>query len=191
MLAVRGDVERRSIMHGTISHEALLALVAQRDRQAFRSLYRATAGTLNAVCLGILRDKAVAEEVLQEAYVRVWEHAASFDPAKGTAIAWLVTIARRLALNEIRRRKNAPVAMEDVPEEVDLVAVDKPSETAGASAKLRTCLERLSEDYRRSVILAYVHGLTHAELARRFGRPLGTVKSWVRRGLIDLKECLG
>jgi len=177
-------------VHGVISNEALLSLVAGGDRAAFQALYRATSGTLNAVCIGVLRDRAVAEEVLQEAYVRVWENAKSFDPAKGAAIAWLVTIARRLALNEIRRRKHAPIAMEEVPEEVDLIEAERPSESAGASVRLRTCLEQLSEDYRRAVVLAYVHGMTHEELSRRFDRPLGTVKSWVRRGLIDLKECL-
>jgi RNA polymerase sigma-70 factor (ECF subfamily) len=178
-------------MHGVVSNEALLSLVAQGDRQAFRSLYRSTAGTLTAVCLGILRDRASAEEVLQEAYVRVWEHARSYDPARGAAIAWLVTIARRLALNEIRRRKNAPVAMDEVSSEVELLAAEKPAEGVGLGGRLRTCLDQLDADYRQAVVLAYVQGLTHEELAARLARPLGTVKSWVRRGLIDLKECLG
>ncbi len=177
-------------MHGTLSNEALLSLVAAGDRDAFQALYRATAPTLNAICLSVLRDRAIAQDVLQEAYVRVWERARTFDASRGTAIAWLVTIARNLAISEIRRRKTAPVAMEEVTES-DLITGERPADAAVASPRLMGCLERLNEDQRQAVVLAYVHGFTHQELAQRFERPTGTVKSWVRRGLIDLKECLG
>lgn len=181
----------RGAMHGLVSNEMLLARIAGGDKTAFQALYRATAGTLNAVCLGVLRDKAAAEEVLQEAYVRVWQNARSFDPAKGAAIAWLVTIARRLALNEIRRRRGAPLSIDDAAGEVERVESARTIDDSGVSVKLRTCLDALDADYREAVVRAYVHGMTHEELARHMARPLGTVKSWVRRGLVDLKECLG
>lgn len=178
-------------MHGVVSPEAMLSLVATGDREAFRSLYRATSGTAYAIALGVVRERDTAQEIVQEAFVRVWEHAARFDPAKGTAAGWIAVITRRLALNEIRRRKGAPVAFDDAGVAVDTIAGEAPSDKAGLGKSLEACLGRLSSDHRTAVVLAYVHGFTHEELARRLDRPLGTVKSWVRRGLSDLKECMG
>lgn len=178
-------------MHGTLSNDALLTLVAKGDREAFRSLYRSTAPLLHAVCLRILRDRMSAQDVLQEAYVRIWQNARSFDPDRGAAMAWLVTITRRLAINEIRRRKSAPTAMEEVADQVELVAAEHSTGGPSASPKLVRCLQRLNEDHRKALLLAYVHGFSHHELAERLKRPLGTVKSWVRRGLLALRECLG
>jgi RNA polymerase sigma-70 factor (ECF subfamily) len=106
-------------------------------------------------------------------------------------MAWLVTIVRRLSINEIRRRQTAPTAMDDVADNIGLVPAEPSIDSGLASPKLLHCLGKLNEEPRQAVLLAYVHGFTHEELAARFDRPPGTVKSWIRRGLIDLKECLG
>jgi RNA polymerase sigma-70 factor (ECF subfamily) len=178
-------------MHGTISPEALMPLVAAGDREAFRALYRSLAPTLHGVALSLVRDRDMAQDVTQEAFVRVWENAARYDAAKGAVVAWAIVITRRLALNEIRRRRTATVPVEEAEAEVDaLLAIDGP-DPSGQTVRLKRCLEALDPDYRRAILLTYHQGLTNEELAEQLGRPLGTVKSWVRRGLVDLKDCVG
>ncbi len=170
------------------SLEALLQRVATRDRAAFRDLYAATSSRLFAVCLRLLRDRARAEEALQESFARIWERAASYDAEKGAALAWMTVLTRRIALNELRRRDNAHASLEE--EEAPQIAADLPEHDPLAKGRLIECLDRLGEERRQWVLLAYVHGYSHEELARRFQRPLGTMKSALFRGLADLRKCI-
>jgi len=171
---------------------ALMARVARRDRFAFAALYRQTQAKLYGVVARIVSRRDLAGEILQEAYVRIWERAADFDPAKGSPIAWMATIARNRALDEARRAR--PVALEDMPEgfdpaaeEVDPLAARERSESLAA---LTRCLEGLDPEKRQIVLLAYYRGASREALAKRFDRPVPTIKTWLRRSLADLKDCL-
>lgn len=170
--------------------DALLAAVARRDRAAFRALYSGTSGKLFAVALRILRDRGRAEDALQETYVEVWRQAGNFDPARGSAGAWLAVIARNRAIDLLRREGRAPAARDDV--DVDSLApLGNPGR--GSSAELMTliaCLDRLDREPRLMVLLAYLEGRTRDELAARFERPVNTVKTLLRRGLESLRACL-
>lgn len=168
-----------------------MPLVAAGDREAFRALYRSLSATLMGVALSLLRDRDLAQDVVQEAFVRVWEKATSYDGEKGAVVAWAIVIVRRLALNEIRRRRTATVPVEDAEAEVDAILSVAGPDPSGQTVRLKRCLEALDPDYRRAILLTYHQGLTNEELAEQLGRPLGTVKSWVRRGLVDLKDCVG
>lgn len=170
------------------SLEALLQRVAKKDRAAFRDLYAGTSSRLFAVCLGLLRDRARAEEALQESFTRIWERAASYDAEKGAALAWMTVLTRRIALNELRRRDSAHASLEE--DDAPQIAADLPERDPLAKGRLVECLDRLGEERRQWVILAYVHGYSHEELAQRFQRPLGTMKSALFRGLADLRKCI-
>jgi RNA polymerase sigma-70 factor (ECF subfamily) len=168
----------------------LLVAVASGDRAAFRSLYAAAGPRLYAVCLRMMRSKDLADDVFQEACVKVWERSWQFDPARGDGMAWLFTLTRHCALDRLRRQPRNQVAIDEaVTAEIDAHAAQPASDGADALA-LQRCLSRLRDDYRQAVVLAYVNGLTHEELAHRLDRPLGTIKSWVKRGLDQLKDCL-
>ncbi len=171
----------------------LLARVAQKDRAAFADIYRATSAKLYGIILRILRRRDVADEVLQEVYVKIWDRAADFDASKASPITWMATIARNRALDEIRRK--TPDSIEDHPELLD-VASDE--ETALASVmrgedgtRLTDCLSRLEDNRRQMVMLAYCDGLSRDELAEKYGQPVNTIKTWLRRSLAQLKGCLG
>jgi len=173
-----------------LSIESLLLSVAGGDRQAFRGLYEATKEKLYGVCLSMLRDRERANDVSQEVFLKIWEKAAWYDPAKGDAVSWMVTVARRCVLDEVRRMGAPTVALDDINPDSAALAIAPLFATIGSGGDLRRCLDRLHPEEARSIILAFVYGLTHEELARKMGKPLGTVKSWVRRGLADLKDCL-
>jgi RNA polymerase sigma-70 factor (ECF subfamily) len=171
----------------------LLARVAARDRDAFAAVYRVTSAKLWGVILRILRRRDVAEDVLQDVYVRIWERAGGFDPAKASPITWMVSIARNRAIDEIRRRR--PVSIEETPEALDMAAsgVD-PLESAQQSQELRRlteCLEGLEPERREMVLLAYYSGLSRDELAQRYSTPVNTIKTWLHRSLAQLRKCLG
>jgi RNA polymerase sigma-70 factor (ECF subfamily) len=171
---------------------ALLARVAARDAAAFASLYRATQSVLYGVVARILTRGDASGEALQEAYVRIWEKAGEFDPAKGSPLGWMATIARNRALDEVRRVR--PTSLEDMPEgfepaaeSVDPLASRARSERLTA---LLACLSALEADKREAVLLAYYRGFSRDALARRFGAPTATIKTWLRRSLMQLRECL-
>ena len=171
-----------------LSLEALLLRVAKGDRAAFRDLYAATSSRLFAICVALLRDRGRAEEALQEAYARIWERASSYDAGKGAALAWMTVLTRRIALNELRRRDNAHDSLDE--ETAPEIAADLPLADPLAKNRLMDCLEKLGAERRQWVLLAYIHGYSHEELARRFERPLGTMKSALFRGLADLRKCI-
>lgn len=173
---------------GERSLEALLLRIADRDRAAFRDLYAATSSQLFAICVALLRDRSRAEEALQEAFTRIWERAASFEVEKGAALAWLTVVTRRVALTELRRRDHAQESLDD--DGAREIVADLPEQDPIGKGRLMECLEGLGEERRRWVLLAYVYGYSHEELARRFDRPLGTMKSALFRGLADLRKCM-
>ena len=175
----------------------LLSRTALADQRAFAELYRHTSSHLYAVALRILREPASAEEVLQEAYVSVWHHAGDYTASKGQPQTWLTSIVRNRCLDRLRRREVDTVTLtRDNEEESEIeLPADGPSAVellvAGAEARsIQDCVRALEGGQKQAIALAFFQGLTHAELARQLGEPLGTVKSWVRRGLERLKECL-
>jgi len=173
-----------------VSHETLLLRVGTGDRAAFRALYAATASRLMAMSIALLRDRARAEDAVQEGFVRIWQHANTFDPERGAALAWMTVVIRRVALSELRRRDNAHASFDDDAAGLPEIAADLPEQDPIGKARLEHCLGRLDPDRRRYVLLAYLHGYTHEELAHRFERPLGTMKSFLFRGLADLRKCI-
>ena len=173
---------------------ALLAACARQDRQAFQRLYESAAPQLLACLMRILRNRALAEDALQEVFVQVWNRAGRFDPDRGNGWAWLIAIARYRAIDQRRRERRDAV---DAGVEVEAIAGDADAATESdfslgdrASRALAHCLDALQPRQRECIVLAYQGGLTHTEVASRVEEPLGTVKSWIRRGLAALKRCL-
>lgn len=175
----------------------LLARTALSDQTAFGELYRQTSPHLFGVAIRILRERSAAEEVLQEAYVAVWHHAGSYVAAKSQPLTWLTAIVRNRCLDSLRRRDLDTISMtarDDDDPDLDPPGEDRtPADLLleGADAQsVRECVEALEGGSRQAIALAFFQGLTHAELAAHMRQPLGTVKSWVRRGLERLRQCL-
>jgi RNA polymerase sigma-70 factor (ECF subfamily) len=169
---------------------ALLRRCAQGDQAALRVLYETQGDRMYAIALRITRQQALAADAMHDAFINVWRRAAQFDPARGNAEAWLISIVRNRALDLARRGAREVTGLE-MPDQEDESedALSRLSRTAEAAA-LRRCLEELDEEKRRLVVMAFMDGSTHAELATRLGLPLGTVKSSIRRGLMGLRRCL-
>jgi RNA polymerase sigma-70 factor (ECF subfamily) len=178
--AAARDAELAELMHRC----------ARGDQGAFRALYALTSPQLLALLIRMLRRRDLAEEVLQETFVSAWRNAPEYTASRGRVFAWLTTIARNRALDELRRTKRAALdpgaVLEELPDEQDEESYG-PTEVRA----LIGCLDGLPDGQRRSVQLAYLDGLSHHEIAQTMRTPLGTVKSWVRRGLASLKQCLG
>ena len=177
---------------------ALLARVALADQRAFAELYRKTSAHLYAVAVRIVRDGAIAEEILQEAFVSVWHYAATYDAAKSQPLTWLTSIVRNRCLDQRRRREVDTVSLapatDDDAQTLD-VAAEGPTPVelllSGAQARsVRDCVDALEAGPKQAIALAFFQGLSHAELAAHLREPLGTVKSWIRRGLERLRRCL-
>ncbi len=169
----------------------LLARVALGDRAAFRELYRRTSAKLFGVCVRILRDRAAAEEALQEVYVKVWQRAGRYRQSGFSPISWLVAVARNHCLDIVRARKPSG---EDL--ELALGVADEgpsPEDAAIGSAeraRIEGCLEKLEPGRAEAVRGAYLDGFSYEELAARHSVPLNTMRTWLRRSLIRLRECL-
>ena len=180
---------------------SLLARAGLGDRVAFATLYERTSSHLLGVVLRINRDRAQAEDVLQEVYVNVWRAAQSFDAAQSQPLTWLTSIARNRAIDSLRRTQtqpklqSSPTTTDEDEDVYDTVADDAPGpldllSRASDARALSSCMQVLSAQQRQSVALAFFDGLSHAEVAEQMRQPLGTVKSWVRRALMSLKSCL-
>jgi RNA polymerase sigma-70 factor (ECF subfamily) len=170
--------------------EDLLARTAQGDRAAFQRLYQASAPKLMGVALRILRRADWAEEVLQEGYLSIWARAADYRAGLSAPMTWMTSIVRNRCLDWLRRP-----APEVADEDLDEVESANPGplaelERAKDARALARCLAGLDAKQRQAIALAFYDGLSHAELASRLRQPLGTVKTWVRRGLLKLKSCL-
>ena len=173
--------------------DSLLVEVAGGNRQAFEALYAKTSGMLFGICQRVLSERSEAEDVLQEVYVAVWNKAAQFAPQQSRAVTWLGTIARNRAIDRLRSlppRENRLAI--DLAERVQDPSPSPGSlaDTASTRARLDECLDQL--ETRRGVLIrtAFFDGATYEELAARSGSPLGSIKSWIRRGLAQLKACL-
>jgi RNA polymerase sigma-70 factor, ECF subfamily len=171
---------------------AALRQTARGDRAAFRLLYEATSLKLYGIVVRILGRRELADEVLQEVYIRVWQRAGDFDPSSGSPITWLAAIARNLALDEVRRK--TPRSLDEFPEVLQLPSEDNPAaahERSEELKRLEACLDGLEPDRKELVLLVYHYGLTREEISRRINRPVATVKTWLRRSLAQLRDCLG
>ena len=172
---------------------AALSRVASGDRAALRVVYQDTSAKLFGVCLRILKDRSEAEDVLQEVFVTVWRKAASFDPGKASPITWLVAIARNRAIDRLRAgavsRRMEPIESADAVSDPAPGAVER-VERAQQHQRLARCLEELEARQASAIRAAFLDGATYEELAARMSVPLGTMKSWIRRGLLKLRACL-
>lgn len=170
----------------------LLAKVAAQDRFAFRNLYSVTSSKLFGVLLRILNNRAEAEDALQEVFTRVWLRAGRFDPEKGRAMTWLISVARNHAIDRLRSKVEATTATDN---EADSIVDTKPSAEAsliaqGQARRIIDCMATLDPDRARAVQGAYLGGLSYTDLSARFDVPLNTMRTWLRRSLLQLKECM-
>ncbi|MFM6930688.1 MAG: sigma-70 family RNA polymerase sigma factor [Novosphingobium sp.] len=167
--------------------------VAQGDRKALEFVYRATSAKLFGICLRISGDRGEAEDALQDVYVNLWNAAGRFDAARASPVSWLAVFARNRTIDRLRRRRrvDASAPMEAADHVADAAPLADEALLAGEeSARIHTCLDTLEERQRGVIRTAFFDGVTYADLAARQDVPLGTVKSWVRRGLARLKQCL-
>ncbi len=172
--------------------EAMVLRVGLGDRAAFSQLYDATAGKLFAVCLRVLGNRADAEEVLQEVFIRIWQKAGSYAANGLSPMGWLVTLARNLAIDRLRARKAPARDIETVPELRDTGPTPEAAAVATSErAQIEACLGQLDSGRADAVRGAYLEGWSYQELADRFGVPLNTMRTWLRRSLLKLRECLG
>lgn len=158
----------------------LLGAIGRGDREAAQALYRLIGGRIYGIARRILRDAALAEDAAHQAFMKIWKNAHRFDAAKGKPSTWITIVARHAAI-DCRLRE-----MKALPDDLEAPRVDD----TYVHPRLRQALDDLPEMHRNAVLLMYVYGLTHSELAERLQAPLGTVKSWVRRGTAALKESL-
>jgi RNA polymerase sigma-70 factor, ECF subfamily len=173
-------------------YSGALRACAQGDRAALQALYIQEAGRLAAVAQRIVRRKDLAEEVVQEAFIQIWRKAQSYDPELGSARSWIYAVVRNRALNVIRDGSREDLL--DGAELAQLSDARMPGDDAfqklSQESRLRHCLEALDAQKRACILLSYVQGYSHGEIAGNLGIPIGTAKSWVRRGLIALKDCM-
>lgn len=172
----------------------LMARCALRDQRAFAELYRQTSAKLYAVAIRILKRNDWAEEVLQESFVNIWSHIVDYSSVRSAPMTWMTAIVRNRALDWLRRPN-----LERGDQDYDLLVESMPDDAAGPdialgnsrdALALAECLKQLSGNQRQTIMLAYAHGLSHGELAEHLKQPLGTVKTWIRRGLERLKGCM-
>jgi len=170
----------------------LISRTALGDRAAFEELYRASAAKLFGVSLRIVRERPLAEEALQDSFVNIWNHAADYARARSAPMTWMTAIVRNRSLDIVRRSREEP----DIDEELTAGLADEratPAADAQARAEahsIRDCLGELDAEQRQTIALAFFHGLTHSELAAHLRRPIGTVKTHIRRGLLRIRDCL-
>lgn len=175
--------------------DALMLRAGEGDSVAFRQFYDLTAPAILAFLLKMLPDRHAAEDVLQESMVVAWNRAGDFDPQLAAAKTWITTIARRRALDVIRRRTRRSEVLRDDADDIRQVfgsdaSDDNDSESSATAARLEHCFEEIGTDSATCIQYAYLHGLTFSEIAAQVDRSLGTIKSWVRRGLTKLKACM-
>jgi RNA polymerase sigma-70 factor (ECF subfamily) len=174
--------------------QGLLDRCAAADSQALQRLYALVSPMLFACITRILRRRALAEEALQDVFISIWQQAGQFTAARGRPMAWMMSIARYRAIDLLRRERLAPTLVAPPPE---YQAIEAEPDSGGGSAAwlpsaelMKRCLELLSEQQAHCLELAYIEGNSHEDIARLVGSPLGTVKSWIRRALLSLRQCL-
>ena len=173
--------------------EEMIARVAMGDRHALGALYGATSAKLYGVALRVLNDRQEAEDALQEVYVKVWHNAGRYRVNGLSPMTWLITVARNHAIDRLRARRGGRAAgLEDVAELAD--GGPNPEEAllaSGMTARIAACLDALDPDRADAVRRAYLGGEAYAELSARYAVPLNTIRTWLRRSLLKLRECLG
>ncbi|WP_296425189.1 sigma-70 family RNA polymerase sigma factor [Yoonia sp.] len=172
--------------------EDYIARMALGDRDAFAALYRATSAKLFGVCLRVLGEQAEAEDALQEVFVKIWHNASRYQVNGLSPMTWLITIARNLSIDRLRARRKAGGGSMD---EAEALADTRPGPEALTLAasdrgQIVACMNELSPDRADAVRRAYLEGETYQELADRYDQPLNTIRTWLRRSLMKLKECL-
>ena len=180
-----------------LDYEATLAACAAGDRQAMRRLYEHEGPRLLGVALRIVRQRALAEDIVHDACLNIWTRAASFDAQRGSARGWIYSVVRNLALNAVRDAgrqvdvdDDTTHALQDEQAALAHREVAEAFELNASLGRLQHCLEALDPARRHCVLHAYVDGCSHGEIAERLGAPLGTVKAWIRRSLTSLRECM-
>lgn len=166
-------------------YEAHLAACARGERQALRDLYVQESPRLLGVAKRLVRDTALAEDIVHDAFLKIWAGAAGFDPARGSARGWMFSVTRHLALNFIRDNSR------EVHAEIDIQHNAETFDAEVHSSRIHLCLELLEPARRSCILHAYVDGYSHAEISHKLGPPLGTVKAWIKRSLTALRECMG
>lgn len=178
--------------HGTGIEQALAAC-AGGDKNALRRIYDQECPRMIGVAQRMLKRRALAEEAVQDSFILIWRHAGRFDPQRGSGLTWIYAILRNRTLSILRDERR--METDENPIGAEAASDDDDPETVMAKLSdaeaLRGCLETLPAARRGMVLLAFAQGLSHGEIAGRLGMPLGTVKSWIRRSLIALRECLG
>ncbi|WP_061136430.1 sigma-70 family RNA polymerase sigma factor [Caballeronia fortuita] len=169
----------------------MLTHVAKGDENAFAELYRATSPRVFGVIVRMIYDRGEAEDLLQEVFATAWRRADTFDPERGSAITWLTTLARNRTIDRMRQHRDELLGESDAPE----IADESPTPAVAAELneerrRLERCLDRLEPQQKRVIREAFFTGATYGELAHRLAVPLGTMKSWIRRSLMQLKSCL-
>jgi RNA polymerase sigma-70 factor (ECF subfamily) len=171
----------------------LLSRCSLGDQAAFRELYQATSAKLYGIALRILKREAWAEEALQEAYVKIWRYADSYNPGRGRPMTWMINVVRNQSLDLLRRADYRVAEDEWTPETDGRRSAEDPAHQAETSEEMRRvlrCLGNLGDQQRDCILLSYHEGLTPSEVAAKIDRPVGTVKTWIRRGLLKVRECL-
>ena len=169
----------------------LLAQCSLGNRQAFETLYRSVSPRLHGVALRFMGRQDLAEEVLQESFVRIWFNASRYEAHLSAPMTWMINITRNLAIDQLRRHREEPLSDEQAQALFD----ESPSahdqlDSDRQASELQRCLDKLEGMQRQSIITAYFHGISHADLATQLAAPLGSVKSWIRRGMERLRRCL-
>jgi RNA polymerase sigma-70 factor, ECF subfamily len=171
--------------------QGLLSRCAAADSSALERLYELASPLLFAALTRILRRRSLAEEALQDVFVSIWQRAGQFQASRGRAMAWMMSIARYRAIDLLRHERLAPVLVPELPERADSAEEKEESSSwMPAAGLLERCLDLLNDQQRSCLELAYVRGNSHEDISRLTGNPLGTVKSWIRRGLQSLRKCL-
>lgn len=172
--------------------EKLLLAAANGDKAAFRGVYDATSAKLYAVAIRILKRADLAEDVIQDAYLKIWDAAPNYSPELGSPIGWMVAITRNRAIDVLRKR--AEVALDDGKNHAaDADDAPDPFELTAQSHELKAllgCMGKLGTEQQRCLLMAYYYGYTHEEIAGQMKKPVGTIKSWIRRSLARVQECL-
>ena len=189
--AVNGRLRLIAMAAASPDIAELIAHTALGDRGAFRTLYERTSAKLFGVALRILKDRAEAEEALQDIYVKIWQRADRYKPGQYSPISWLVAVARNHCLDVLRVRKPASQDMEAALDIADSgLDPEQATENSQERGRIETCLEQLDDGRAEAVRGAYLDGYSYEELAQRHGVPLNTMRTWLRRSLIRLRECL-
>ncbi|PZQ16884.1 MAG: RNA polymerase subunit sigma [Ancylobacter novellus] len=170
----------------------LINRVADGDRAAFAALYRATSPKLYAICLRILKDRGEAEDALQDIYVKIWRGAKSYNAAAGSPNTWMSSIARHRSIDSVRKRQPPTADLEDGYDVSDETIIDPETSTvlADEGRRIDRCMKELDPAHAGAVRRAYVEGLSYAEIAVELEAPLNTVRTWLRRSLMKLRECM-